>query len=206
MSDHDVAAKCANQVARLQDEASRIRSGLRELKVEAASQSLHEGNGNAARAAFARFEGHIEQLLAIGAGVLLVLLLAATPAHAQSSAPDCDGSKLAVTGMCVAGGALRVTITNVGSSMQGAVAWEFVVDEKVTSFGSTQLGAQDHATLTSKPAPYKPITFTIRQRPGVEPTSITLTKTCGPNNVALTTLSAQPVSLFAWLAGLVRVS
>jgi hypothetical protein len=85
MSEHDISAKCARQVADLQSEIRDVRAaygaladvvadlqakderlltGLRELKAEAASQSLHGENGNAARAAFARFEWRIEQLLA----------------------------------------------------------------------------------------------------------------------------------------------
>ena len=85
MSDHDVYAATVKQVTRLQDEQSRIRHGLRELKIEAAAQSLHEANGNAARAAFARFEGHIEQLLAgLGLALLFVIGLGAT----AQAAPD----------------------------------------------------------------------------------------------------------------------
>lgn len=74
MSDHTVYEATVRQVARLQDEHARISHGLRELKAEAASQSLRETNGDAARSAFARFEGHIEQLLAI-LGLALVLVL-----------------------------------------------------------------------------------------------------------------------------------
>jgi hypothetical protein len=193
MTEHVVYESAVKQMAHNEDKLAKLRHGLRELKIEAAGLSLAETD---IRAKLANFEGAIEQLLTIAGAVLLICLLAASPASAQSSAPDCDNSKLAVTGACVAGGALRVTVQNIGSSMQGAVAWEFVVDGKVSSFGSMQLGAQDLATLTSKPAPYKPITFTIRQRPGVEPTSITLAKTCGPNNVALVTFVARPIGLF----------
>ena len=65
MSEYEVYAAAVKQVSGLQDKLARARGGLRELKIDAAAQSLHDENGNAARAAFARFEGAIEALLEI---------------------------------------------------------------------------------------------------------------------------------------------
>jgi hypothetical protein len=49
MSEHDVAAKCARQVADLQAENERLLTGLRAAKLFAATQAAKVGNGFLAR-------------------------------------------------------------------------------------------------------------------------------------------------------------
>jgi hypothetical protein len=88
MSEHTVYESAVKQMAHNEDRLAKLRHGLRELKIEAASQSLHDGNGNTARAAFARLEGAIEQLLTIAGVILLICLLAVSPAYAYAAAPD----------------------------------------------------------------------------------------------------------------------
>ena len=49
MSEHDIAAKCARQVADLQAETTRLLTGLRAAKLTAATQAAKVGNGFIAR-------------------------------------------------------------------------------------------------------------------------------------------------------------
>jgi hypothetical protein len=86
MSEYTIYESAVKQCNSPQDQLAKARAGLRELKIEATAQSLHEENGNAARAAFARFEGRIEQLLAI-LGLALVLVIGISGGAAYA-APD----------------------------------------------------------------------------------------------------------------------
>lgn len=123
---------------------------------------------------------------------LASVLLYTTIVYAQ----DWDRSTLAVTGHCVVGGIMEVTVTNNGSDMQGPVDYEFLyAGPIVPQTGTLQLKAGESITLQSIAAPGTRIEFVVYQRPGHPGLGeAKYISKCGPNAVELVSLSAGPVT------------
>lgn len=201
----NVYASAVKQLAHHEDRLAKLRHGLRELKIEAAAQSLAADNGNSARAAFARFEGLLDQLLTI-AGVLLLICLAATPAAAApapvptngvqivgfdgltfryaitlastsavAAAPDCHGT--AIIALC---GAHVTSVTGLPAT------W----DVNAVTITGAPVGTSYVTITTDQPMNAMPVAWTLRTDDGRSYSGATSGPTCGPNAVTLSGFGA----------------
>lgn len=225
-----VYESAVRQLSHHEDRLAKIRHGLRELKADAAAQSLHDGNGNTARAAFARFEGLIEQLLTI-AGVLLLVCLLASPVAAapdpyiakglvhMGTSYDPTHDETRVWYELRSGGAPAISNVsmNVCSNWLIAVTIEPMTGTHVPPWqpgagplkietegmGDTEVKQILLVYTGYRIAKRTTATWKAGQTTGDSEIYGVL---CSANNVALTQLSARPIGLLGWLAGLLRVS
>lgn len=106
-----------------------------------------------------------------------------------------DGSSLSATGQCLAGGALRVVVTNSGENMTGPVSYYFLYSGPVApQDGTLQLNAGESITIDSYGVPGIRIEFIVYQRPGHPGLGeVKVAMKCSATAVELSEFSAGPI-------------